>query len=141
MLESNGLGAFPGKEMAIPTAFRQSLNDDVKDDMDAVLAIMDLFVSIRPTMPAQYIRTFLLVAREEGLGVGEYAERAGVSRSVMTRHLLDIGERNRNKEEGFGLVIMKPDVLDLRKHRAFLSDEGKALAHQISRSRRRKGAR
>jgi hypothetical protein len=51
-------------------------------------------------MPAQYIQTFLLVAMEQGLSVRDYAERSDVSASVMSRHLLDIGERNRHMQPG-----------------------------------------
>jgi hypothetical protein len=39
----------------------------------------------------------------------------------MTRHLLDIGERNRDKEAGFGLIGQHRDNMDLRKHLAYLT--------------------
>jgi hypothetical protein len=45
--------------------------------------------------------------------VVDYAKRAGVSVSVMSRHLLDIGERNRHMEEGFRLVTF-PDLSGAR---------------------------
>lgn len=84
-------------------------------------------------MPLQYVTAFLLVAQEEGLGVSDYAQRAGVSLSVMSRHLLDIGERNRNQEEGFGLVTYRSNPMELRKHEYTLTDKGRALAYQITR--------
>jgi len=84
-------------------------------------------------MPLQYATAFLLVAQNEGLGVGEYAERAGVSVSVMSRHLLDIGQRNRHMEEGFGLVTYRANPMELRRHEYTLTDRGRALAHQICR--------
>jgi len=91
----------------------------------------DLFLAIRSTMPMQYVRAFYLVASDEGLGVGEYARRAGVSISVMSRHLLDIGERNRYMEPGFGLVSFRPDPMNYSKHQIFLTDKGRELAHRI----------
>jgi DNA-binding MarR family transcriptional regulator len=87
--------------------------------------------AMRDTMRLQYIMSFLLVAMEEGLSVGEYAERAKVSASVMSRHLLDIGQRNRHMEAGFGLVDYRPNPIELRKHEYFLTPKGRALAHQI----------
>jgi len=81
----------------------------------------------------QYVTAFLLVTEEEGLGVGDYAKRAGVSVSVMSRHLLDIGERNRKMEAGFGLVTYRANPLELRKHEYMLTDKGRALLHQITR--------
>lgn len=97
------------------------------------LAAIEAFRAIRPTMPLQYVVAFLLVAMEEGLGVSEYAERAGVSMSVMSRHLLDIGERNRHMEEGFGLVTARQNPLELRRNEVFLTNKGRALLRQIIR--------
>ena len=52
---------------------------------------------------------------KEGQTVTEYAEKAGVPQTVMTRHLLEIGDRSRDKEKGLGLVTQKADMNDLRK--------------------------
>lgn len=98
-----------------------------------LLASLDAFREIRHTMPLQYIIAFLLVALDEGKTVGDYAIKSGVSPSVMSRHLLDIGERNRHLAEGFGLVMTKPNVLNLREHTVFLTDKGRALFHKIVR--------
>jgi DNA-binding MarR family transcriptional regulator len=122
--------------------FRQSLDDETKNAMQDMLAALEPFRALRQTMPLQYIVSFLLVALDEGRGVNEYAERAGVGTSVMSRHLLDIGERNRHMEEGFGLVTQRPDPMELRKHQMMLTPKGKAVAHQIARHLRgRKSAR
>jgi DNA-binding MarR family transcriptional regulator len=74
---------------------------------------------------------FLQVAVDEGKGVTEYAGKAGVSPTVMARHLLDIGDRNRNREEGFGLITQERDVNDLRRHHARVTQIGKALLNKI----------
>jgi DNA-binding MarR family transcriptional regulator len=103
----------------------------------SLLASVEPFREIRGTMPLQYVIAFVLVAMEEGLGVGEYAKQAGVSMSVMSRHLLDIGERNRHKDPGFGLVYSKPDPNELRKSEVYLTDKGKALKHRLIRQLRR----
>jgi len=119
--------------MVQDTDFRQSLDDETKNAMHDMLAALEPFRALRQTMPLQYIVSFLLVALEEGKGVNEYAERAGVGTSVMSRHLLDIGERNRHMEEGFGLVTQRPDPMELRKHQMMLTPKGRAVAHQIAR--------
>ena len=51
----------------------------------------------------------------------------------MSRHILDIGERNRDREPGFGLVITKQNVMNLREHTVHLSDKGRALFHKLAR--------
>jgi DNA-binding MarR family transcriptional regulator len=111
--------------------FKPSLNEEEKAFARALLLALEPFRNIRSTMPLQYVYTFLLVATEEGRGVTEYAHKAGVSLTVMTRHLLDIGDRNRQREEGFGLVVQERDRHDLRRHNARITPEGKALMHKI----------
>ena len=97
------------------------------------LNIIEMFRELRTTMPLQYIHTFLLVASEEGCSVGYYATKAQVSPSVMSRHILDIGERNRDRDPGFGLVQTKPNMENLREHVVFLSPKGKALISRLAR--------
>jgi DNA-binding MarR family transcriptional regulator len=103
------------------------------DTLKGMLAAIEAFRAIRPTMPLQYVVAFLLVAMEEGLGIGDYAKRAGVSMSVMSRHILDIGDRNRHMEEGFGLVTSKQSPMELRKNEVYLTPKGRTLMHQIVR--------
>lgn len=114
--------------------FRQSLSDDEKAKLQQLLAALEPFRAIRSTIPLQYVTAFLLAALYEGEGVTELANKAGVSQSVMSRHLLDIGDRNRHMEEGFGLITQRPDPLELRKHQVQLSNKGKALAHRLVRA-------
>jgi DNA-binding MarR family transcriptional regulator len=111
----------------------KTLADSDRKVVKALLGALEPFRVIRGAMPLQYVTAFLLVAEEEGLGVNDYAKRAGVSMSVMSRHLLDIGERNRNMEEGFGLVTYRANPLELRKHEYMLTDKGRTVLHQIMR--------
>lgn len=99
--------------------------------MRALYLALKEFVALRPTMPLQYVMTYLLIATEEGKGVVEYSKMNNVSPTVMTRHILDIGDRNRERAEGFGLVTQERDVNDLRRHHARITPKGKALAHRI----------
>jgi DNA-binding MarR family transcriptional regulator len=99
----------------------------------AFLRALDAFTGERNAIPTQYIRAFLLIALDEGKTVGEYAIKSGVSPSVMSRHVLDIGEFRRTKQPGLGLVYSKPNVMNLREHNVFLTDKGRALLHKIVR--------
>jgi DNA-binding MarR family transcriptional regulator len=114
--------------------FRQTLKPAEKDRIGNLLTALEPFRNLRGTMPMQYVIAFLLVALDEGQGTTEYARRAGVSASVMSRHLLDIGDRNRHMEEGFGLVTQRQDPLNLSKHQHMLTDKGRAIAQQILRA-------
>jgi DNA-binding MarR family transcriptional regulator len=91
--------------------------------------------AIRRTMPMQHAFAFLLVTLEEGLGVQEYAERAGITQAVMTRILFALSSRGRRRNKpGYGLVQQAVDLRDSRRHQTFLTIKGKALMQEIVRS-------
>jgi DNA-binding transcriptional ArsR family regulator len=113
------------------TLTRKALEDADKSDLRKLLVALEPFRALRATMPLQYVYAFLQVALDEGKSVQEYAQRAGVSHSVMSRHLLDIGDRNRHMEEGFGLVTYRPNPMELRKHEFFLTEKGRRVANTV----------
>lgn len=75
-------------------------------------------------MTGQNILAFLRVGMEEGKGVTEYADEAGVFKTVMTRHLLDLGPRDRHGGEGLNLIYQARDAQDLRVNRAWITQKG-----------------
>ena len=99
------------------------------------LALLDPFFTIRGTMPARCIQAFLLVAEKEGLSVGEYAKRAGISGTTMSRNLLDMGERDRNYEEGAGLIEGRENILNRREKLYSLTPKGRALLASITKAK------
>ncbi len=111
----------------------QSLNEEQKDAQRLLLTALDHFTDVYSIMPLQQAKTFLLVAMEEGLGVGEYARRAGAKSSVMTRHMLDLGEMNRRHQPGLALVYTRPNPMNRRMHQCFLTPTGVALANKVYR--------
>lgn len=111
--------------------FKPTLSEEERAACRALYLALKNFTALRSTMPLQYVMTFLLVAMEEGAGVTEYAKMNEVSPTVMTRHLLDIGDRNRAREAGFGLVTQERDEMDLRRHHARITPKGKALMHRV----------
>lgn len=113
---------------------KQSLSEVEKKHVSALLQALEAFLQMRHDMPLRYATAFLSVAEEEGLPVSEYAKRSNVSPSVMSRHILDIGDRDRYMDEGMGLVTKRQDPMELRTHRVFLTDKGRALARTIFRA-------
>jgi DNA-binding MarR family transcriptional regulator len=97
------------------------------------LSFMEAFRIIRPTMSMQHAYVFLLVAMDEGRGVQEYAERAGVTQPGMTRILLALGPRGQKGAAGHRLVQQATGTEDLRRRRTFLTDKGKSLLQEIVR--------
>jgi DNA-binding MarR family transcriptional regulator len=100
-------------------------NETDKEATSALLAALEPFRAANPTMTLQQLISFLLVAKEEGLTVSEYARRAGLAQGVMTRNLFDLGEYNRRKDPGLGLVEQRPDLQDRRAHLTYLTHKGR----------------
>jgi DNA-binding MarR family transcriptional regulator len=73
----------------------------------------------------------LLVAADEGRSVNDYAERANVSKSVMSRQILDIGDATRTHEPGLGWVTARINPLERRAHEVVLTPKGRILAERV----------
>ena len=100
----------------------------------SMLAGLDPFFRLRPTIPARCVQAFFLVAEKEGLPVSEYAKRGGLSATTMSRNLIDMGERDRNHEEGPGLVESHENIMNRRETLYRLSPKGRALLAAITRA-------
>jgi DNA-binding MarR family transcriptional regulator len=86
--------------------------------------------------PVTMLEAFLLVALEEGLCVEEYAARAKMPVVTMSRHLLDLGDRNRKMRRGMGLVTARPNPLNRRRREYMLTDRGRLLVEKLALSHR-----
>lgn len=87
--------------------------------------------SIDPNIPAQMLQTFMAVAMNEGKSLTEYAELVSANLSTASRHMLELGDRNRRLEAGYGLVVRTPDPMNLRQNAYTLSRKGKLLLANI----------
>jgi len=99
--------------------------------IDAYMAITNAFRAREPKMTAGYIAAFMAVARHPGQGPTDYARMLGTVQPVMSRTLLEIGKKARQREEGLGLVDSESDPGDLRQSRYFLTTKGKLLYKEI----------
>lgn len=111
------------------------LTDAERKAATAFLRGLDVFTELRTAIPSQYLRTFLFVAMDEGKPIGEYARKAGVAPSVMSRHVLDLSDGSRRvSDEGLGLLVSKLNPNNRREHIVYLTDVGKAVFGKIVRN-------
>lgn len=118
----------------IPTGYKSHISDETRQAAKALRLALEPFVELNPTIPTSYIISFLTVAEKEGRPVNEYATEVGVLKAVMTRHLLDLGERDRHGGEGMNVIEQKRDHKDLRINRSFISEKGAALLSKVRRA-------
>lgn len=105
---------------------------------EAQLAVIDQlrrslspFFRIRVTVTARSIHVFLLVAEKEGLSVSEYAKRADMPITTMSRTLLDMSERDSRFAEGDGLIESRDNPENRREKIYNLTVKGRALLGAI----------
>lgn len=107
-----------------------------------MLDAVDVFYRLRERLPASHIGTFLTVAINEGLSVSELAVKCGVSGAVMSRHISELGARNRRRGPGLGLVAVVQDSRwDRRERQVVLTDKGIAVAREAIAAVRGEGPR
>lgn len=106
---------------------RPTVQEGEAETLKRLMRSLGVFKLLNDTMPLQYVLTFLAVATDEGKGVKDYADKMGVNNTTMSRHLLDLGPRNRKMEEGFGLVQYRASPLELRKHEYYITPKGRQL--------------
>jgi DNA-binding MarR family transcriptional regulator len=93
-----------------------------------------LLVALAPVreMPVNKLMSLFTVATKEGLTVDDYAKRAGISPTTMSRHLLDLGEVDRNNQPGLGLVEGRTNVTNQREKIYGLTLKGRTLVTKIA---------
>lgn len=87
--------------------------------------------SIDPNIPAQMLQTFMTVAMNEGKSLTEIAELVSANMSTASRHLLELGSRNRRMEPGYNLVARTPDPMNLRQNSYTLTAKGRLLLANV----------
>lgn len=88
--------------------------------------------AIDPTVPTQLVQALLAVHFNEGQTLTEIADNLGTNVSTASRQLLDLGERNRKGEPGYGLVDRKVDPMNLRVNRYALTPKGRLLVKELA---------
>lgn len=94
---------------------------------------LEVFRAIEPTMPTQLVYTFLMVATHEGITATEIMQKSGFKLSTLSRHLLDLGRRNRMKQPGYELVEPRQDDTDIRRKLLYLTPKGRLIFQQLAR--------
>lgn len=96
--------------------------------------VLEVFRSARETMPVQLAQSLLLVAMNEGASLRDLQTKTQWSMSTMSRHLLDLGDRNRRMEPGLDMVVMRQSPMNMRTNEYRLSKKGRELLARVVQS-------
>jgi hypothetical protein len=85
-------------------------------------------------MPLSFLTTFLMVALEEGQGVGDLARAYGISdRRVMSRFLLGLTKKPGDRDRGLDLLEFRTHPTNRQKKAIHLTDKGRDLLSKMIR--------
>lgn len=102
-----------------------------KKQLHKVSLLMSTLRQVNSTMTIQVVHTLMLIALHEGASVTEIAKMSGFKLSTVSRNILDLGQLDRRRQPGLGLVETKIDPMELRKKQVALTPKGEALLRQV----------
>lgn len=89
------------------------------------------FRDLSPTMPVGEVLMFLLVALNEGASLTELAEHADMKKSTASRYLLDLSDKTRAGDAGYGLITRDADPDELRRNMYALTTKGRKIVESL----------
>lgn len=99
--------------------------------MRRLLNAMQIMQKEHERMSVGQAAVFVAVAADEGKSMTEYSRLVEVPEATMSRTLLDLGPRHRDKSPGFGLLTRENDEQDLRRFVYKLSPTGRGLRTRL----------
>ena len=95
--------------------------------------VIEIFTSMSRDFPAQYIETFLYVARKQGVIHKELVKATGLSGAAVTRNVQAMSPQVRNERPGYNLMQSDVSDEDARMRVVYLTEHGKEIAKQVLR--------
>lgn len=89
------------------------------------------FRKLHIDMSAGTMEAYLTIAANPGISVGGLAEKLGCSGGGASRYVSLLGDWDRKKNPGYGLVEAREDPIDRRYRGVYLTEKGRRMAEDI----------
>ena len=108
------------------------LTTEDRVEISKFIQCVQLFRELDPNIRMGTVRSFLEVARNENLTVGEVGRRMGAPVQSVSTYLRTLGEgQDRNGAPALGLLQARTSPFDARETMVRLTPKGAALAESI----------
>lgn len=97
-----------------------------------VARVLEAFRTLDPDLPIQYALSFLTIAQNEGLSIGELAERLGIAQSSASRNVAALSRWHSFGKAGLDLVQSQEDPRERRRKIVTLTDKGRAFLDNLA---------
>lgn len=97
------------------------------DEIATVTHVLEAFRTLDPDLPIQYALSFMTIAQNEGISIGELAERLGIAQSSASRNVAALSRWHSFGKAGLDLVSAQEDPRERRRKVVALTDKGRAF--------------
>ena len=101
------------------------------DEVATVVHVLEAFRTLDPDLPIQYALSFMTIARNEGISIGELAERLGIAQSSASRNVAALSRWHSFGKAGLDLVQAQEDPRERRRKIGTLTDKGRAFLEEL----------
>lgn len=101
------------------------------DEVATVTRVLEAFRSLDPDLPIQYALSFLTIAQNEGISIGELAERLGIAQSSASRNVAALSRWHSFGKAGLDLVQSQEDPRERRRKIVTLTENGRAFLESL----------
>lgn len=101
------------------------------DEVATVTRVLEAFRSLDPDLPIQYALSFMTIAQNEGISIGELAERLGIAQSSASRNVAALSRWHSFGKAGLDLVQSQEDPRERRRKIVTLTDNGRAFLDSL----------
>jgi len=98
-----------------------------EDEIATVIRVLEEFRRLDADMPIQYALSFLTIAQNEGLSMGDLAQRLDIAQSSASRNIAALSKWHSFGKEGHELVEAHEDPRERRRKLVSLTARGKNL--------------
>ncbi|GAA4254021.1 winged helix DNA-binding protein [Azospirillum formosense] len=106
--------------------------DEVRpDEVTTVVHVLEAFRKLDPDLPIQYALSFMTIAQNEGISIGELAERLGIAQSSASRNVAALSRWHSFGKAGLDLVQAQEDPRERRRKIVTLTDTGRAFLEEL----------
>jgi DNA-binding MarR family transcriptional regulator len=98
-----------------------------EDEIATVIRVLEEFRRFDPDMPIQYALSFLTIAQNEGLSMGDLAQRLGIAQSSASRNIAALSRWHSFGKDGHDLVEALEDPRERRRKIVSLTSRGHSL--------------
>jgi len=122
----------PNAEPAVsePAVSELAVSEPIRE-LDTVIRLFEAFRALDPDMPIQYALSFLTLARNEGLSMGEMAQRLGIAQSSASRNVAALSKWHSFGKAGHDLVEAREDPRERRRKLIRLTPAGRQLVDRL----------